>query len=174
MGNLLPPRELKHVRSHFRDRFLLVGSLAAIVCGISVLLALLPVYAMVRGASVEQDSPPVVTGVFSESEEREGLARARLILRDLGEVASTTTSLLEVLEEVFTARSPGIVITNVSLVRGEEGVIVLGGTSSSRDDISAYRDALVENSRFKSVMVPISVLAGTAGNRFTITITGTF
>ncbi|MBI2610602.1 hypothetical protein HYW60_01545 [Candidatus Kaiserbacteria bacterium] len=170
MANLLSPRELKQVRSYFRARFLGTGSLVAIVCGVVALLSLLPVYAIV-GAPREGSSP--TPGVLSESEDREELARARLILRDIAPVASTTSS-LDMLGEILSVRPAGTVITSMSFKRGEEGMIVLSGTSKSRDDINAYREILSRDARFSSVTVPIGALAGTAGSRFTLTITGTF
>lgn len=173
MANLLPPAVQRNVQSFYRSRFIFTGALVALACGVVALLALLPVYAMVRGASTEGDSTPA-TQTLPESSDRVDLARARLMLKDLRPVASSTTSILSILEEIFEARPSGTTVSGISLMRGEEGEIVVGGTSSSRDGINAYREALAKNSRFTSVTVPIGVLAGTVGSRFTVTLKGNF
>lgn len=173
MANLLPPQELKRVRRHFRDRMIGTGSLVAIVCGLGALLALLPVYLSVRITG----SPPesvIAADTFSEERDREEIARARLLIRDLETATATSTSALVIFGEIFDARPSGTIITNASLARGKDGTITLAGTSASRDDINAYRNALDENARFESVAVPIGVLAGTAGKTFTMTIKGKF
>ena len=161
------------MRRYVREHFIATGALVAIVCGIAALLALFPVYAMVRGAEVQSD-PAIVHGALSEQEDREEIARTRLLLRDLEPIVATATSSLDILARVFEARPAGTIVTSVSLHLGEAGVVTLAGTSASREDITAYRDALARNARFKSVTVPIGVLTGTAGKAYTMTITGSF
>lgn len=173
MANLLPPQEQKRMRAHVRSRFIATGSLVAIVCGVVALLALLPVYAIIRGAG-DSSEGPAVQGGLSQEEDREEIARARLLLRDLKPVTVVATSSLEMLADIFKARPKGTIITSIFFDRGEEGVITLAGTSASREDITAYRDLLAKDARYKSVTVPIGVLAGTAGKAFTLTITGSF
>ncbi|MBI2612950.1 PilN domain-containing protein [Candidatus Kaiserbacteria bacterium] len=173
MANLLPPQSIRAAQGFYRSRFVFTGSLVTIVCGAIALLALLPVYAMVRGAPTEA-IPESATQALPESSDREDLARTRLMLKELQPIASSTVSVLSILEEIFVARPMGTTITSISFTRGEDGEIVLGGTSPSRDDINAYRETLAKSPRFTSVTVPIGVLAGTVGSRFTITLKGTF
>lgn len=161
------------MRGYFRARFIATGSLVAIVCGCAALLALLPVYAIVRGADAPQDRA-VVQGDISEEQDREDVARTRALLHDLESVIATSSSSLTILADVFKVRPRGTSITSIFFERGEESTISLTGVSVSRDDIAAYRDALLKDLRFKHVTVPIGVLAGTAGKVFTMTITGSF
>lgn len=173
MANLLPPQDQKRVRWYFRARFIATGSLIAIVCGCAALLALLPVYAIARGAHATDD-PSAVHGGISEEQDREDVARARLLLHELESVTATSSSSLTILAEIFNVRPRGTSITSIFFERGEESAITLAGMSTSRDDIGTYREALLKDARFKNVTVPIGVLAGTAGKTFTMTITGTF
>lgn len=161
------------MRRYVREHFIATGSLVAIVCGIAALLGLFPVYVMVRGANVQPDSV-IVQGALSAEVDLEEIARARLLVRDLKPIVATATSSLDILADVFEARPPGTIVTSIALDLGEAGVITLAGTSASREDITAYRDALARKARFKSVTVPIGVLTGTAGKAYTMTITGPF
>jgi len=173
MANLLPPRAFKDVQGFYRSRFVFTGALVAIVCGVIALLALLPVYAMVRNPQTEPN-PQAASQLLPESSDREDLARTRLILKELQPIASSTVSVLSILEEIFVARPSGTIVSSVSFTRGEDGEIVIRGTSPSRDDINEYRETLAKNPRFTGVTVPIGVLAGTVGSRFTLTLKGTF
>lgn len=174
MANILPPKAQKEARGFYQSRFVTVGSLVAIVCGVIGLAALLPVYAMVRDTRGDTGTQSAAAQPLPESSDREDLARTRLILKELSPYASSTTSSLTMLGEIFGARPAGTIITSISLKRGLEGELSLSGSTLSRDDINAFREALIKNPRFTSVTVPIGVLAGTAGSRFTITLKGKF
>lgn len=172
MANLLPPQAQKSVKGFYRSRFVFTGSLVAIVCASIAIIALLPVYVMVRTQAGENPEP--ATQTLSDISDREEIARARLLLKELQPIAATSTPALAILEEIFVARPAGTVVSSVSFKRGEESEIVIGGTSPSREDINAYRETLAKNPRFTSVAVPLGVLAGAAGARFTVTIKGNF
>lgn len=173
MANLLPPQAQRSMKGFYRSRFVFTASLVASACAVIALLALLPVYAMVRGAPTETN-PESAAQALPENSDREDLARARLMLKELQPIASSTVSALSILEEIFAARPSGTVISSVSFKRGEDGEIFIGGTSPSREDISAYRETLAKNPRFKNVTVPLGVLAGASGSRFTLTLKGAF
>ena len=109
-----------------------------------------------------------------ETTDKGDIARAKIIMREFAPIASSSAPLRGVLEEVLAVRPKGVQILTIGMKRGAPGVIALSGTTSSRDDISAYRAALEKNPRFTGVSVPIGVLAGTSDDRFTMTITGAF
>ena len=173
MANVLTKESLSVVRSLYRSRFVLVGSLVAIVCGAIALFALMPAY-----ATVSAQDPAAVDPLSSislpASTERDDVARARVLVEELGHVASSTVSALSVLEDVFGMRPAGVKISAVSYTRGDPGTIIVSGTAPSREEINTYRAALSGDSRFKSVSVPISTLTGFGGGNFSVTLTGTF
>ena len=174
MANLLPPENLQSVRRFHRAHFVLVGSLTGIVCGSIALLALLPLYAIVRAEhGALEVNTPILRGA-SDAEERAGIMRAQFLVREFRPLASSTPPALEILGIALDARPPGVTVSSMSYVRGDPGMIVLGGVARSRDEINAYRTVLAKDPHFKSVAVPIGILTGSEGGRFTITLSGAF
>ena len=164
---------LQAVRNAHRARFVLVGSLIVIVCGAVALLALVPAYAIVRSGHAAIDDP-LQTVSLPPSTDRDDVMRAQALVRELRPVASSTTSALQILGSVLSARPPGITISSMSFARGDPGTIVVSGVAPSRDEVNAYRAALSKDSRFKTVSVPIGILSIPEGGRFSVTLTGTF
>lgn len=169
MTNVLPPEGLHARRKETRARFVLVGSLVLIVCAAIAMLALLPSYAIVRTGASEKSAQG---GVADEVEKNE-IVRTRLLLSGLLPVASSTVSLLEVLDQAIRARPSGIFINNI-IYKRDPASLILFGSASSRERIKAYRDALAKNAYFKNASVPIQDLTGSDGGRFTLTLTGSF
>lgn len=172
MANLLPPNGLKRARGFYRSRLIFTGSVMAIVCACIAILSLLPVYVIVSGADVPEDKDAEAT--LQESADREDIAQARLLLKALQPTATTSISVLSIWQEIISARPAGTFITSLSLKRGEDGEIVIGGASLSREDVNSFREALSRNPRFRSVNLPLSALVGASGAPFDITLRGTF
>lgn len=175
MSNLLPRETLQAVRSTHRARFVLVGSLVGIICGVIALLALAPAYAVVTGERAASNDAAQDTSLES-STDRADVTRARELVKEFLPVATATTSVLTILDEVLAGRPAGIVITSMSVRRGNPGEIVLNGTAPSRNEINAYREVLSKNTRFESVSVPvpIGILTSSQGGAFSATLTGSF
>src|SRR3989338_759494 len=173
MANILPRDAMKDVRAFYRARVVLAGSLLAIACGAIALLALVPAYAI---CNEEQGQGEAVQAAPSpaSSADREEIARAQVLLRELKPIASSTPSVLEFVEAILAPRPAGVAIQSVRLARGAPGTLVVTGTAPSRAAISAYRAALSDDPRFESVSVPIGNLTGAKNDRFTVTITGHF
>lgn len=175
MSNLLPPNAERAVENFHRARFVLVGSLAAIACGAVVLLALMPLYAIVRAERTAAEESVSNTAAASSSErDREDITRAQALIRELRPVASSTVSALEILDAALGARPKGVTVTNIHYSRGNPGTIVLQGLAPSREEISALRMVLAKDPHFSGVSVPIGILTGVQGGQFTVTLTGTF
>lgn len=171
MANVLPKDILHAVQRSHRARFVLVGSLVAMVCGVVALLALVPSYAVVsaeRGTTSDAQVP------LSASTDREDVMHAQLLVKELRPVASSTISALDILDEALSIRPKGTIISSMRLSRGSPGSIVMNGIAPSRDAINAYRAILSQDTRFETVSVPIGTLSGAAGGPFSVTITGTF
>ncbi|MBI4133000.1 hypothetical protein HY478_00130 [Candidatus Uhrbacteria bacterium] len=170
MSNLLPKDALRTLSGWERSRLLLVGSLSAIALGFIVLLSLAPLYLM--HAEFGQEIPEVKLPA-SQQTERESIARAAILVRELKGVASSTSA-VDILQAVINARPPKVTISSIGYVRGNPSVITIGGIAPSRDEISAYRTVLSKDPRFTSVSVPLGTLTGADGGRFSITLSGTF
>ena len=136
MANVLPKDALSTVRGFYRARFLLVGSLVAIACGVLALLALMPVYATVSAERLAE-SDPLSQVSLPPSSDRDDIARAQVLVKELLPVASSTVSALHVLEGILSARPAGVKLSNVRYMRGEEGTIVVSGTAPSRHKINS-------------------------------------
>ena len=175
MSNLLPRETLRTVSNAHRARFILVGSMVAIVCGVIAFLALAPTYAIVRGERTASEDL-IDASSLEAATDREEVTRARELVKELLPVASSTTPILSLLDQVLSARPTGIGITHISVRRGSPGEIVLNGIAPSRDEINAYREALSKNSHFESVSVPvpIGILTGFGVGAFNATLVGTF
>lgn len=171
MANVLPKETLKAVRGSYRSRFILVGSLIAIVSGAFALLALLPVYAIVKA---EQERTDVEVAGFSPSDERDDIMRTQALVKALKPVAVVATSSLAILNEVFSARPSGVVLSSAGYIKGVGGTIAVSGQASSRESINTFRETLSKNPLFTSVTVPIGVFVGAGGSEFSMTITGDF
>lgn len=152
----------------------MVGSLVLIACGVVVLLALVSEYAIVSGVPGSANGSPEVTLPASSGTDREEIARTQTLINELKPLASSTASVLGLLEAALLARPSGVVVENIHLTRGDPATLILAGSASSRDDINMYRTVLTKDPRFRSVSVPIGILAGTEGGRFTVTLTGDF
>jgi len=173
MSNVLPPASLREVRRMNTERLLLVGSLLLIVCAAIAFLVLVPSYAIVRA---ESDLPEVSHESISiaDKAERDDIFRAQLLVRDLWPIASSSTPILEVLNEVLRERPVDVVVRRINYERGNPGTIILSGSAPSREKIQAYQGALARNPSIKSANVPLQNLAGSDGGHFTLTLTGKF
>ncbi|MBI4133278.1 hypothetical protein HY478_01560 [Candidatus Uhrbacteria bacterium] len=170
MSNVLPLEALRALKRRETSRMVFVGSLAALSLGLLVLLSLIPLF--VAGADRGANSPEA-KALQETGAERASIVRAQLLTRELSTIASSTSA-VETVEAVVDARPPKIFISSINYIRGNPGTITVGGSAPSREEISAYRTTLAKDPRFKSVTVPLGILTGAEGGRFSITLSGTF
>ena len=175
MANLLPLEALASVRRSHIARFILVGSLTAIICGGIALLTLVPLYVIVRVDEVTEGAGTGDRSITALGEtDQEDIIHAQKLVWELRPIIAATSSVMSILDAVLTARPNGVIVLSVSYVRGEPGTIVLRGQASSRDAINAYRTSVAKDLRFKNVSVPINDLTSAEDGHFTMTLTGTF
>ncbi|OGG77854.1 hypothetical protein A3B35_02335 [Candidatus Kaiserbacteria bacterium RIFCSPLOWO2_01_FULL_54_24] len=174
MVNILPQDSLKTVRHFYRSRAIVAASLVASACGVVALLVLVSAYMIVNAVPASLEGSPEVTLPTSSGNDREEIVRAQILLKEFEPIASSASSSTAFIEAALSARPPGVRVQNIHITRGDPGTMVLAGTALSRDDINAYRVSLSNDTHFKSVSVPIGILAGTKDDRFTVTLTGDF
>ena len=172
MVNILPPQALRGIRRFYWSRLLVVGSLAAILCGIIASFAFMPAYAIVHFGNGSGDELAQAEASPTSSTERQDIADAQILLKELRDTASSTPSSVAFIEAALSARPAGIRVDTIHLTDEANATLVVGGIASSREAINAYRTALSGDPHFASVTVPIGILAGTEDGRFTITLTG--
>jgi hypothetical protein len=111
---------------------------------------------------------------LTDTTERDELSRTKLMIKDLVPIATSTSAVVETIDRALSKRPAGIYIQSIDYERGVTSRLILGGISTARDAIRAFREALGKEPIFKSVTLPLDDLTGTEDGGFTITATGTF
>lgn len=174
MANLLPHEALHNVQRIRRARFMLVGSLVALVCGAVAILALVPTYILASLGDPAKENMLVGDVSLASSADRDDLSRAQVLSKELQPYASSTISMLPIIQEILDLRPKGVTISNINFSRGDLTTIIMSGEAPSRDEINAYRAILLQDPRYASVSVPLGALAGSEDGHFSVTITGMF
>lgn len=177
MANVLPQDRSSAISRFYGARFLFVGSVAAICCAAIACIALLPSFAVSRA----EDVPDGATGALSaeDQQERVELAFAQRLVRQLLPVATTTAPGLSAIDDIVEMKPAGVAITNIAYAPGKEGAgssLVVQGVGATREALNAYAARLRADARFKTVSVPLNVLAGARADEggFTVTLMGDF
>lgn len=172
MSNLLPRGAQKALWRMYVGRFILAGSLVAIVSALLAAFALLPMYLALHVGNTGSALPSSSGEKRPEAQnERIEIARAQSLMTILSPFLSATSTLSSAVEIALSLRPKGVFVDHIRYVSGE---IMIVGAASTREGVSAYRQTLQSNSYFKTVSIPIGDLAGTQGGRFSVTLTGTF
>ena len=152
----------------YRARFFMVGSLVLSAVAGLALLTLIPAYLALAVVAPSTDVEHTLEG--ERIEDPTAIARAQALVTAIGPLLVATSSPTEVLSTAIGAKPSGVLIDRVSYRAGQ---LVLSG-SASRESIEAFRTALAVDTRFSSISIPVSALVGRDGNRFSITIAGSF
>lgn len=149
---------------------MLVGAGVIAAAALVAILAIMPAYISVRiaRASVETASSP---SDGPASADQEAAVRTQKLITSLAPVANATTSPTGALAAALAEKPAGLSITSITYA-SDKSTLVLSGTASRREAVSALRDALEATGRFSSVAVPVAALVGAQEGRFTITLTG--
>ena len=175
MANLLPKEMQKKVAAHYRSRFLLVGSLMFLAIAFCTALALLPSYLAVRGrAESAAISSAGSSGNADSRTERVAILRAQGLLARISPLLTSTSSPTGAITAALVARPASIAIDYIAYSGGNSSSIIIRGTGARRDSVNGYRDALLKNTLFKSVVVPVGALVGVEAGKFTMTLTGNY
>ncbi len=156
----------------YRARLVLVTALTLGALALAAFLALIPSYAAVRiTASASQDNGSAPT---SQREDAFQLERSQFLINEVLPLIAATSSTMDVVEDALALRPSGVRITRVTYSGGaEEERIMLVGVGT-REQVSAYRDALTGSGLFTGVAVPVSALVGSEESGFSVVLTGKF
>lgn len=167
MANVLPIAAQKRVWRMYRARFIIVGSF--VLLGLSAIggVALLPSYLALEIAA---PAPVATSAPRNDTVDPVAIARTQALLLQIGPVVSATSSPSTTITAALAARPAGLVVDSIGYTSEVPAKIVLGGTAN-RDQINAYRNALLATGRFSGVSVPVGALVGAEGGRFSITLT---
>lgn len=178
MSNVLPRAAQKKIWIFYRNRFVFVGGIAAILMALVTILALTPSFIAARASSTSVDVSGGTPFPDTEREqERADITQVRVLTNELSPILKQT-NIPDVLSEVLSARPKGVTIQRIEIAEQKEGKgsqsIVLGGIAANRSYISEYKTALSGLSYFDTITVPVGALAGAEGGQFTITLVGSF
>ena len=174
MANLIPVQMQYQTRREIRARFMIAGSLVAIAAAAIAAAILLPSYvSLVDGAGAGIDSG---AGLSDEvvRDDAAAMKHTDALLHAVSPILSASSSATSIITSVVSMRPKGIHIDQIIYAPGAQGSILLSGNADSDTAVSDYRAALMSDSRFTSVSVPVGALVGTDSGRFSMTILGSF
>lgn len=171
MANVLPAGAQKKIWAMYRARLSLVTGLFLLGFAAAFALALFPGFAALRSIARDDDA----SQARAESSRTDALAleRSQFLVEALDLTISATSS-LDVALSVLALRPEDVRVSRVMYSKGaEESTVTIIGTGT-REQVSAYRDALAQAALFSSVSVPASALVGTGSSNFSIVLSGAF
>ena len=157
----------------YRARFLLAGSLIGLCAAILSALALLPSYLALHSGG-ESTVPAETIERSADQADRSAIIRTQQLVSKLAPLVSASTTPTQTISRALAARPSDIGVDHIVYTAGAPGTLIIGGTARAREAVSAYRQALMGDSLWKSVMVPVGDLAGAPGARFSVTLSGDF
>jgi len=170
MSTVLPQEARRAVWRMYRARFIIAGSMVAILAALISAIALVPSY---LALTVDAGGTPAANAAASASQQqdRDTIIQTQSLLSTLAPIVSATTTPTGITSEALALRPSGVSVDHISY---ESGTIVLQGSATTREAIDAYRQALDADADFTGVSVPVGDLAGAPGGSFSITLTGNF
>lgn len=170
MANVIPREGLTKIMKRNSARFMLVASGVIAAAAIVAILAILPSYISVRIARAAVETA-VRESAGAATADQDVAVRTQGLITNLTPIANATTSPVAALALALAEKPAGLSITSISYT-ADKSTILLTGTASRREAVSALSDALEASKRFSSVTVPVAALVGAQEGRFTITLTG--
>ena len=111
----------------------------------------------------------------AKSTEQAALLNAQALITTLSPMLASSTSSPSVAIATALSRKPkGVIVQEIRYDNGTPSTLTLVGSASARDAINAFRQSLGQEALFTAVNVPVGDLLGTAGNNFTMSLSGTF
>lgn len=172
MANVLPVTSQKKVWAMYRSRLVLVTSLVLLGLALATALTLFPSYVALQIAASSEAGASVAleedrTNAFA-------LERSQFLIRELRPIVASASSSMSAVEAALAVKPAGVRITRIIYMGSEdEGRVTFVGTAS-RDQVSAYKDALTNSGLYTSVSVPVGALVGSEGGGFSIVFSGAF
>lgn len=176
MTNVLPPEKLQQLRSGVRAKFVMTAALVLAVAAIAGLIALAPAFFVVYFSKIKSPAELSTQGdaEMQRRADQEIAARTRALLKEVATLTKKPISPSEAITAAYSLSPKGVTVGGAAYTKGEPGTITLVGVAKSRDEVSAFRDALEGDDRFVTVSVPVAALVGVLEGNFTITLTGKF
>ncbi len=158
----------------YRVRFAIAGSFVALSAAGLCALALLPSYLALHAGDVAHSASSTPQGAANEAD-RAAIQSIQTMLKSLAPLTATSTPTAAI-ARALSLRPSGIVVDHITYSTSAAGssMIMLVGSTATREAINAYKQALSADSRWKNVSVPIGDLTGDPGARFSITLSGAF
>lgn len=169
MANVLPIKEKKRVLRSLRSRFVVTAAIVLMVGALIASAALVPAIISVLSAMSGLPSDAELSETARDDQTKH--ARALALVTALNPVVLATTTPSASVTAALSVRPKGVSVTSVSYSKGK---ILISGSSSNRQAVNDYREALEADPRFTSVTVPVAALVGTQEGRFTMTLAGQF
>ncbi|MBI5456264.1 PilN domain-containing protein [Candidatus Kaiserbacteria bacterium] len=175
MTNLLPPEDTKQLVRTAKAKFLYTGSFVIAAAAIAGIVALSPSFFLAYFSKADSGAETVPSGEEAQRrQDQEASSRVRALLAEISSVTEEKMPISEAIESAYVLRPPGVTIGAVAYAGGKPGTITLAGSAKSRENVSAFRDALAKSGSFENVSVPVGALVGALEGGFTITLTGNF
>lgn len=171
MSNLLPENSRLELRSEYRARYVLAGSLLSIGVAIFISLALVPSYQTFSASLPKDQNSPASKEAKTDLAD---VSKAQALVQQLSPIVSSTSSISRAIDKALAARPKGVHIDDIQFVDGESGSIAIGGMADDRGAINAYRTSLQSVTLFTGIKLPVGDLIGTQGGRFNVTLSGNF
>ena len=156
----------------YRTRFAIAGSFVALSAAALCALALLPSYLALHAGDATNSASSTPQSVANEAD-RAAIQSIQTMLKTLAPLTATSTPTSAIIQ-ALSLRPSGITVDHITYSGGNSGMIMLVGSTATREAINAYKQALSADSRWKTVSVPIGDLTGDPGARFSITLSGAF
>ena len=178
MSNITSDQMRKDIWSFYKSR--LVGSLGVVLLISSgvAFATLVPAYLALAAVPVLSISDAAKAG----PNQTQNLTRASNLVAGIETASTSTVPMFDALRSALAGRPAGVTESASHYAHGDTSKLVtsnlstieLEGQASSRDRIDSYIATLNADSHFKTVAVPVSVLAGSDDGHFSITLTGAF
>jgi hypothetical protein len=170
MANVLPLPAQKDLWSTHRARFVSAFAIVLIVlagiAGLSLIPGAVAVEMSLHSATESPGGTTAAEGLRAMTKAQAQLSAVR------STILSTSTPPTEVIEQALSLRPKGVTIDRIRFVGGTQKQMIVSGRAA-REGLTAYRDALEQETLFTSVTVPVGALFGDSGT-FSITLTGNF
>lgn len=172
MSNILPREAKKAIWRMYLIRFTIAASLVGLFVAALCALSLLPSYLALHASDISVVASDASQTSVSDAD-RTALLSIQTTLKALSPLIATSTPSAAI-TRALSLRPAGITIDHITYSTGNPSMIMLVGSTATREAISGYRQALSNDSHWKTVSIPIGDLTGEPGARFSITLSGTF
>lgn len=171
MLNLLPTEQKKKITLEYRLKVLWLGTFLLSVLFVIALVGILPSYVneklkvdainQQKEALEKEQNNPANIALVKKAEANRVLAR--YLQKQIGVAGSSTIS--SAIQEVLSKKTNTIKIENFSF---KEKKLIVSGIADNRNELTSFFQSLKADSHFASATLPLSSIAKSVDNNFTI------